>query len=78
MIAHCEPQEKKFFTHNARGGSDFCTLIGPEGDFSDNEIALALGGGFLPTSLGNTRLRTETAGVAVCAFLSEIFVAGDL
>ena len=78
MIAHCEPQEKQFFTQNASGAKDFCTLIGPEGDFSDNEIALALDNGFRPTSLGNTRLRTETAGVAVCAFLAEIFGAGEL
>jgi len=73
MIAHCEPQEKKFFSQNAAGFNDFCTLIGPEGDFSDEEIALALANGFRPTSLGNTRLRTETAGVAVCAFLAERF-----
>ena len=72
MIAHCEPQEKRFFSQNAAGFSDFCTLIGPEGDFSDDEIKLALSQGFLPTSLGNTRLRTETAGVAVCAFLAEV------
>jgi 16S rRNA (uracil1498-N3)-methyltransferase len=70
MIAHCEPQEKKFFSQNASGCKDFCTLIGPEGDFSDQEIAMALAKGFRPTSLGNTRLRTETAGVAVCAFLA--------
>lgn len=78
MIAHCEPQEKKFFTQNAADAKDFCTLIGPEGDFSDNEIALALDNGFRPTSLGNTRLRTETAGVAVCAFLAEVFAAGEV
>ena len=72
MIAHCEPQEKKFFAENVAAAQDSCTLIGPEGDFSDEEIALALGNGFRPTSLGNTRLRTETAGVAVCAFLAMI------
>jgi 16S rRNA (uracil1498-N3)-methyltransferase len=72
MIAHCEPQEKKFFAENVAAAQDSCTLIGPEGDFSDEEITLALGNGFRPTSLGNTRLRTETAGVAVCAFLAMI------
>ncbi len=72
VIAHCEPQEKHFFTHNVRPGADSCALIGPEGDFSDEEISLALRSGFLPTSLGETRLRTETAGVAVCAFLAAM------
>ncbi len=72
MIAHCEPQEKKYFAQNVAAGQDSCTLIGPEGDFSDEEIAMALHKGFLPTSLGNTRLRTETAGVAACAFLALI------
>lgn len=72
MIAHCEPQGKKIFAQNVAAGQDSCTLIGPEGDFSSKEIALALDNGFRPTSLGNTRLRTETAGVAVCAFLAMI------
>ena len=41
-------------------------LIGPEGDFSDVEIALALSKGFTPVTLGDSRLRTETAGVVAC------------
>jgi 16S rRNA (uracil1498-N3)-methyltransferase len=72
MIAHCEPQEKKLFHQNVSQGQSSCILIGPEGDFSNAEISLALQSGFLPTSLGYSRLRTETAGVAVCAFLAEI------
>jgi 16S rRNA (uracil1498-N3)-methyltransferase len=44
-------------------------LIGPEGDFSEEEIAMALENGFAALSLGGSRLRTETAGlVAVAAF----------
>ncbi len=70
LIAHCEPQEKVFLGHNVERGQSVITLIGPEGDFSDQEIALALSRDFRPTSLGNTRLRTETAGVSVCAFLA--------
>ncbi len=70
LIAHCEPQEKVFFGDNVERGQSVITLIGPEGDFSDQEIATALQKGFLPTSLGNTRLRTETAGVSVCAYLA--------
>ena len=41
-------------------------LIGPEGDFSATEIALALSNNFTPVTLGNTRLRTETAAIAAC------------
>lgn len=44
-------------------GSDVCILIGPEGGFSPNEINLALQNDYIPVSLGNTRLRTETAGI---------------
>ncbi len=44
-------------------------LIGPEGDFSPNEIELALEQGFIPVTLGETRLRSETAGVAAAALL---------
>ncbi len=70
LIAHCEPQEKVFLGSNVAKGESVTCLIGPEGDFSDKEIDMALKNGFMPTSLGNTRLRTETAGVAVCAFLA--------
>lgn len=48
----------------------YCVLIGPEGDFSREEIALALQKGFQPVSLGQSRLRTETAGIAACVLLN--------
>ena len=47
-------------------GRDVLVLIGPEGDFSEQEVADALSIGFIPVSLGNSRLRTETAGVVAC------------
>lgn len=72
LIAHCEDGEKTFFSNAVLPRSSSITLIGPEGDFSDKEITLALSSGFCPVSLGNTRLRTETAGVAVCAFLAAL------
>lgn len=50
-----------------RGRREFCVLIGPEGDFSPEEIALARGCGFRPVTLGESRLRTETAGVMAAA-----------
>jgi 16S rRNA (uracil1498-N3)-methyltransferase len=45
---------------------DVTILIGPEGDFSVKEIQLALAHNFIPVSLGNTRLRTETAAIVAC------------
>ena len=47
-------------------------LIGPEGDFSQKEIALALSNNYTAVSLGNTRLRTETAAIVACH--SVVFV----
>jgi len=44
-------------------GKDALIMIGPEGDFSRDEINLALGAGFIPISLGKNRLRTETAAL---------------
>src|SRR5690606_42139982 len=42
----------------------YCVLIGPEGDFSSEEMKMAQAAGFLPVNLGPARLRTETAGLA--------------
>ena len=49
------------------GGSDVMVLIGPEGDFSPEEVDMALAAGFKPVTLGQSRLRTETAAVVACA-----------
>ncbi len=49
------------------GKREFCVLIGPEGDFSPEEIQMARGAGFVPVTLGESRLRTETAGVMAAA-----------
>lgn len=71
-IAHCEDENNKQplthklinkFTHKL-------ILIGPEGDFTKREIELALQNNFVPVSLGNTRLRTETAGVVAAVQLT--------
>ena len=67
-IAHCAAGEKKLLTQYALSGN--CRiLIGPEGDFSNQEIDHCIEQGVLPVSLGNTRLRTETAGMAATALL---------
>ena len=70
FIAHCEADKPRTPLAEAlRPGMDTVVLIGPEGDFSAEEIALALECGFQPVSLGPSRLRTETAALyAVCAF----------
>ncbi|MBL6445851.1 16S rRNA (uracil(1498)-N(3))-methyltransferase [Fulvivirga sp. 29W222] len=50
----------------------YCILIGPEGDFTKDELELAIQNGFSKVSLGNSRLRTETAGLAACHILNLI------
>lgn len=70
FIAHCLPEEKRPLNNQLINGStDQLILIGPEGDFTPNEINTALQNGFAPVALGNTRLRTETAGMVAAAIL---------
>ena len=57
---------RKLLQNEIQKSSDVLILIGPEGDFSKEEVQKALSVGFIPVSLGNSRLRTETAGVVAC------------
>lgn len=66
FIAHCYKEDKRELKDEIKRGCSCLVLIGPEGDFSQEEIAEALNNGFIPVSLGNSRLRTETAGVVAC------------
>jgi 16S rRNA (uracil1498-N3)-methyltransferase len=67
LIAHCETDAKtQLLQHIYRAGEDVTILIGPEGDFSKDEIAFAGQHGFMPVSLGKSRLRTETAAIVAC------------
>ena len=70
FIAHCDPDKPRTSLREALlPGRDTVVLIGPEGDFSAEEITLALDCGFQPVSFGTARLRTETAALyAVAAF----------
>ncbi len=68
FIAHCAEGKKKQLGQRSVNGS-VAILIGPEGDFTEREIQLALENNFIPVSLGETRLRTETAGVVASALL---------
>lgn len=63
-IAHCAEGEKQYLNTLTKAGEKCVVLIGPEGDFSEKEIQDALGSGFHPVSLGESRLRTETAALA--------------
>jgi 16S rRNA (uracil1498-N3)-methyltransferase len=70
FIAHCLPGQKQSlsaFTHNTSS----IILIGPEGDFTQQEITAALQKGYQPVALGNTRLRTETAGIVAATLLVQ-------
>jgi 16S rRNA (uracil1498-N3)-methyltransferase len=66
FIAHCYEGEKQLLRDAVVRGKDVLILIGPEGDFSNEEVELAINEGFVPISLGNSRLRTETAALVAC------------
>ncbi|WP_338648384.1 16S rRNA (uracil(1498)-N(3))-methyltransferase [Flavobacterium sp. KS-LB2] len=72
LIAHCEETDKKTLKSVLKPNESVTLLIGPEGDFSEKEIVSALENNFIPVSLGNTRLRTETAAIVACH--SVVFV----
>ena len=74
LIAHCEETDKKSLKSILKPNTNITLLIGPEGDFSEKEIASAIENNFIPVSLGNTRLRTETAAIVAChsvVFINE-------
>ncbi|HTO38344.1 MAG TPA: RsmE family RNA methyltransferase [Brumimicrobium sp.] len=81
LIAHCYEEEERNTTifkqlkENSKRWTENNTpiLIGPEGDFTLNEIQLALENGYQAVTLGNTRLRTETAGVYACMNVKLFF-----
>lgn len=68
-IAHCMEAQKQSLKQIAASTGRTVICIGPEGDFSPEEIQLALAQSCQPVSLGNTRLRTETAAIAAAALL---------
>lgn len=75
FIAHCNPGDKQRIESLYQSGEDVTILIGPEGDFSESEVAYAVSKGFIPITLGNSRLRTETAVIVACHtinFLNKI------
>lgn len=69
FIAHCLPEDKKELKEVAIKGHSKIILIGPEGDFTEEEIQQAIQKNYLPVTLGDTRLRTETAGIVAAVLL---------
>lgn len=70
FIAHCEESNKQSLSSQPFNNSTSQLIfIGPEGDFTHEEIETALKNNFTPVSLGNTRLRTETAGIVAATLL---------
>ena len=72
FIAHCEETDKKSFKKEVKKDEKITILIGPEGDFSTKEINLTIENNFIPVTLGNTRLRTETAALVACHTIALI------
>lgn len=67
LIAHCiDDDQRQYIKDLVQAHGNYLMLIGPEGDFSPQEISSALSQGFMPVTLGTTRLRTETAALAAC------------
>lgn len=72
FIAHCLPEEKRELRNVVERNSSKIILIGPEGDFTKEEIETAIGQNYIPVSLGETRLRTETAGIVAAVLLVQL------
>ena len=71
FIAHCYEGEKPLLKDILEPGKDALVLIGPEGDFSEEEVKKAIGKGFRPISLGKSRLRTETAALVATMVINS-------
>ncbi len=70
FIAHCHEGEKPLLKDVLKPGRATVVLIGPEGDFSEEEVRTAQAHGFCSISLGQSRLRTETAALVACHLLN--------
>jgi 16S rRNA (uracil1498-N3)-methyltransferase len=66
LIAHCNPGFRSNIADIYKKGENCTVLIGPEGDFSRDETEAASAAKFSSITLGPSRLRTETAGIAAC------------
>ena len=71
LIAHVD-KDHQYVTELLQPSKNITILIGPEGDFTEDEVKRAQSGGFAPISLGHNTLRTETAGFVACCFVNMI------
>jgi 16S rRNA (uracil1498-N3)-methyltransferase len=71
-VAHCSDQKLPLLSTLLSTGTPCTVCIGPEGDFTPEEIQMAINNGFSAVSLGNYRLRTETAGIYVCTLVKTV------
>jgi 16S rRNA (uracil1498-N3)-methyltransferase len=72
FIAFVDSNNPNHLLRLASPHASYLVVIGPEGDFSSEELGLALNAGFIKVSLGDSRLRTETAGIAACHILNLV------
>lgn len=72
FIAHCEELDKKSLAKTIKPNTNILVMIGPEGDFTPSEIEKALMNKFTPITLGESRLRTETAGIVAAQTVALI------
>jgi 16S rRNA (uracil1498-N3)-methyltransferase len=71
-IAYVDPTNPVHLRDAVSREKSYCVLIGPEGDFSSDELQSAIAHGFRKVGLGPSRLRTETAGIATCHVLNLV------
>lgn len=72
FIAYVDDTNTQMLSQSAQPNQNYCVLIGPEGDFSKEELEVSLQNSFQKVSLGRTRLRTETAGLVACCTLNFV------
>lgn len=73
LVAHCmQDRPRNPLATACKAGIETVILIGPEGDFTPEEVELLLQNNFIPVSLGHRRLRTETAAMSVCGYFNII------
>lgn len=78
LICYCdESTPRTYIGHTYRPDEPIIVMIGPEGDFSPEEVELAVAEGWEPVTLGDTRLRTETAAIAACQTIHTVDLLGD-
>lgn len=72
FICHSTGGKGNYLINAAKRDAVYQVLVGPEGDFSKEELTIAEKKGFIPVSLGDSRLRTETAGLVACILLNAL------